>query len=73
VLYRVCELTDMEEWPPIIGGLTIPYVTTATNNRSGITIGGTRYFIGLFFIREAARRHGSRRTTIYRRIVPPPG
>jgi hypothetical protein len=45
VPYRVCELTDMGGWPPIIGGLSIPYVTTATNNRTGITIGGTRYFM----------------------------
>jgi hypothetical protein len=45
VLYRLCELTDMGGWPPIIGGLSIPYVTIPANNRSGITIGGTRYFM----------------------------
>jgi hypothetical protein len=45
VLYRVCELTDMGGWPPIIGGLSIPYVTIPTNNRAGITMGGTRYFM----------------------------
>lgn len=41
VLYRLCELTDVRGWPPIIGGgLSIP-----TNNRAGITTGGTRYFM----------------------------
>jgi hypothetical protein len=45
VLYRICELTDMGGWPPIIGGLSIPYVTIPTNNRAGITMGATRYFM----------------------------
>ena len=63
----------MGGWPPIIGGLSIPYVTIPTNNRPGITMGGTRYFMGLFLSGEAARRRGSRRTTIYRRVWPPPG
>lgn len=44
MLYLICELTDMGGWPPIIGGLSIPYVTIPTNNRAGITMGGTRYF-----------------------------
>ncbi len=29
----------------ILGGLSIPYVTIPTNNRAGITMGGTRYFM----------------------------
>lgn len=45
MLYRVCELTDMGGWLPIIGGLSIPYVTIPANNRAGITMGGTRYFM----------------------------
>jgi hypothetical protein len=44
VLYRLCELTDMGGWPPIIGGLSIPYVTIPTSKRAGIMMGGTRYF-----------------------------
>jgi hypothetical protein len=31
--------------PPIIGGPSIPYVTIPTNNKAGITMGGTRYFM----------------------------
>ena len=29
----------------MIGGLSIPYVTIPMNNRTGITMGGTRYFM----------------------------
>jgi hypothetical protein len=73
VLYRVCELTDMGGWSPIIGGLSIPYATIPTNNRAGITMGGTRYFMvsslseervgvvvraALQFTEEYARRQG---------------
>ena len=35
------------------GGLSIPYATTATNNRTGITIGGTRYFMVFPLLRMA--------------------
>jgi hypothetical protein len=45
VLCRLCEVTDVGGWPLIIGGLSIPYVTIPTNNRAGITTGGTRYLM----------------------------
>ena len=32
-------------WPAIIGGLNIPSETMPMNKRTGITIGGTRYFM----------------------------
>lgn len=31
--------------PPIIGGPSIPYVAIPTNNKAGITMGGTRYLM----------------------------
>ena len=52
MLYRLCELTDIGGWPPIFGGLSIPYVTIPTNNRIGITIGGTRYFTVSFLLEK---------------------
>jgi hypothetical protein len=34
-------------WPAIKGGLSIPYAKTPMNSRTGMTIGGTRYFMRL--------------------------
>ena len=73
MLYRVCELADMGGWPPIIGGPSIPYVTIPTNNKAGITMGGTRYFMVSSLLEKRLGVVVSRRTTIYRRVSPPPG
>jgi len=44
--YRVCEFAaGVGGWPAIIGGLSIPYATIPMNKRTGMTIGGTRYFM----------------------------
>jgi hypothetical protein len=40
----------------MIGGLSIPYATTPMNKRTGITIGGTTYFMAFSVARE---RHES--------------
>ena len=34
----------------MIGGLSIPYVTIPTNNSTGITIGGTKYFMVILLL-----------------------
>ena len=36
----------------MIGGRNIAYATTPIINRTGITIGGTRYFMTFRFVRE---------------------
>ena len=44
--YRACEFAaGVGGWPTIIGGLSIPYATIPMNKRTGMTIGGTRYFM----------------------------
>jgi hypothetical protein len=43
--YRVCTLTGREALRATIGGLNIPYAAIPINKRTGITIGGTRYFM----------------------------
>jgi len=44
--YRGCALAaGAGAWPTIIGGLSIPYAAMPINKRTGITIGGTRYFM----------------------------
>jgi hypothetical protein len=44
--YRVCEFAaGVGGWPTIIGGLSIPNATIPMNKRTGMTIGGTRYFM----------------------------
>jgi hypothetical protein len=44
--YRGCALAaGAGAWPTIIGGLSIAYVAMPINKRTGITIGGTRYFM----------------------------
>ena len=44
--YRGCAITaGAGAWPTIIGGLSIPYAAMPINKRTGITIGGTRYFM----------------------------
>ena len=46
--YRACEFAaGVGGWPTIIGGLSIPYATIPMNKRTGMTIGGTRYFMAL--------------------------
>jgi hypothetical protein len=51
--YRACEFAaEAGCWPTIIGGLSIPYATIPMNKRTGITIGGTRYFIVFAFVRR---------------------
>jgi hypothetical protein len=66
--YRGCELAASvaRGWGMIIGGLSIPYATIPMNKRTGITIGGTRYFIIFSFAWRAGAAAslftGSRRT-----------
>jgi hypothetical protein len=44
--YRVCEFaTGVGGWASVIGGLSIAYATIPMNKRTGMTIGGTRYFM----------------------------
>ena len=44
--YRACQFAaGVGGWPAIIGGLSIPYARIPMNKRTGITIGGTRYFM----------------------------
>jgi hypothetical protein len=44
--YRACEFAaGVGGWPAIIGGLSIPYATIPMNKRTGMTIGGTKYFM----------------------------
>lgn len=46
--YRVCQFAAGGGGrPTTIGGLSIPYATMTITKRIGITIGGTRYFMGL--------------------------
>jgi hypothetical protein len=40
----------------MIGGLNIPYATTPIINKTGITIGGTRYLMMFQFERELDQR-----------------
>jgi hypothetical protein len=41
----------------MMGGLSTPYATTPMNKKSGITIGGTRYFMVFPLLRELGWRH----------------
>ena len=44
--YRACEFAaGVGGWPTIIGGLSIPYATIPMDKSTGMTIGGTRYFM----------------------------
>jgi hypothetical protein len=55
--YRACEFTaGVGGWPAIIGGLSIPYATIPMNRMTGITIGGTRYFMVFPLLGEPYRR-----------------
>jgi hypothetical protein len=46
----------------MIGGLSIPYATTPMNKRTGITIGGTKYFMAFPLLESAMKA-----TTLSRR------
>src|SRR5438128_1692273 len=63
--YRGCALAaGAGAWPTIIGGLSIPYAAIPINKRTGITIGGTRYFMVVPLIitwRRGLRRRGQDR------------
>jgi hypothetical protein len=50
--YQACEFAAGAERPTIIGGLSIPNATTPMNKRTGITIGGMRYFMFFPFVRR---------------------
>jgi hypothetical protein len=55
--YRACEFAVGVGGWSIIGGLSIQYETIPMNKRTGITIGGTRYFMVFPLSGELDRRH----------------
>lgn len=88
--YRVCEFAaGVGGWASVIGGLSIAYATIPMNKRTGITIGGTTYFMTggrvvgisrLHFSRNSSalerspeRKPGRCPITTCRRILPPQG
>jgi hypothetical protein len=59
--YRVCKFAaGVGGWASVIGGLSIAYATIPMNKRTGITIGGTTYFMTEGRVVGISRLHFSR-------------
>src|SRR5690349_22004666 len=66
--YRVCEFAaGVGGWASVIGGLSIAYATIPMNKRTGITIGGTTYFMMEGRVVGISRLHFSRNSSALER------
>jgi hypothetical protein len=71
--YRVCKFAaGVGGWASVIGGLSIAYVTIPMNKRTGITIGGTTYFMTEGRVVGISRLHFSRIPAHWRGAGPAP-